>query len=282
MLFLRLRVRGFVRCRYSVVALVGLRQCGEAPLQTLRQRSRENNHILENPCIEWVGHCRIRQESRHRQCQPFIKKLHLVYRRPSIGSDERLGLLSKDSFHRAVMNVGVGSVQIRKRLLDPPADRFKQEPSVISAISACVENRKPEFKRHIEPRRWRRRSVQFHSRHIVNGVSAALDERNDAIQPSRAALKLQRSAGDQTEGANSTYIGKKGRSKQGVVGNVQENEVFRFTCRSFCGGRLCHWTVSNWIRLSRANSWTPIHGPIGSTCWHGLSRHREHPPNARV
>jgi hypothetical protein len=135
---LRLRARGFARCRWRGAGLAGLEVRGVSPLESLRQRSRENNHILENPCIEWVGRGSIRQKSRHRQRQLFIEKLHLLYRRSPIGSDERLCQLSKDSVHRPVMNVGVGSIQIRKRLLDPPIDRFKQEPGVISTIAACV------------------------------------------------------------------------------------------------------------------------------------------------
>jgi hypothetical protein len=73
----------------------------------------------------------------------------------------------------------------------------------------------------------------------VNGVSAALDERNDPIQPSRAALKLQRSAWDQAEGP--AYIGEKRWSKQGAVGNVQETKssellAGRFAARGFAIG----------------------------------------------
>jgi hypothetical protein len=81
------------------------------------------------------------------------------------------------------MDMEVHAVQVTDRFLRSSIYFLANKPGVDPGIQLLPSNSETEFQGHIEPWSRRRRSIQFHSRKVVNGVTTRLNQVEDPLEP---------------------------------------------------------------------------------------------------
>ncbi len=138
------------------------------------------------------------------------------------------------------MRVDVCPIEIAQRFLQPPWPGLEDKPSMLGACATgVVANRETKLERHVESWGWRRSPVQLNPRHIVNGIPAGFDERQDPVQPASTAGYFQGRPRDQTERAGAGDVGEKETAEASIVGKVEKN---RFLSNGACAP-FSRWSV---------------------------------------
>lgn len=90
---------------------------------------------------------------------------------------------TEDSLDRATVDIGICSIEIAGGSLEPIGFRFAYEPGMAAGVQFGPGNGHAQFQRHVKPRYSRRSNAHLYAREIVDGITAALDELEDPIQP---------------------------------------------------------------------------------------------------
>jgi hypothetical protein len=122
-------------------------------------------------------------------------------------------------------------------LWESPDHRFKNKPTVAPGVKLGPCDGQAEFEGHVKSRRAGRGAIQLDPREIVNGITAALYQRQNSIKPAFAAGDSEGGAGLEAKVGEANDVRKVEAAKPLVVRNVYENCVWlnerRHACSSY-------------------------------------------------
>ena len=91
-----------------------------------------------------------------------------------------------------------------------------------ASLGLLERHGKPQFERHIEPRRGRRCRVEFDTREVVERITTALEQVHDPVEATLTSRNLERGPRNQCEAAESREERQKQLFVLGIVGDVEE------------------------------------------------------------
>ena len=74
--------------------------------------SRDNAEFFKYSCMEWVVCAGAAQDVMKFQAKHSVYLHHLSHARSAFAADERVGYLAKNACNLAVVNVGIGTIEI--------------------------------------------------------------------------------------------------------------------------------------------------------------------------
>ena len=136
------------------------------------------------------------------------------------------------------MDVRIASVQITQGLWKSSDHRFKNKPTVAPRVKLGPCDGQAEFEGHVKSRRAGRGAIQLDPREIVNGIAAALYQRQNSIKPALAAGDSEGGPRLEAKVGQANDVRKVEAAKPLVVRNVYEYSIWLNGRRHACSSCL--------------------------------------------
>jgi len=143
----------------------------------------------------------------------------LVDRRLTIRPDQRVGQLDQHPLRLGAVDVGIDTVEITQRALEPKPARLEHEPLVPRLPVLTQADRQAQLEGHVEAGR---PAPDLDQAQIVKGVAARRDQLEDALESRIGARKLQGCARPEAEAAQPSNEREEQLLVARIVRNVQE------------------------------------------------------------
>lgn len=137
-----------------------------------------------------------------------------------VGPYEGIAHFAHYPAHRAIVDVGICTVQIAHRFCQATIERLEDKPLVLR-IGTSPRHSEAKFERHVETGRAWSAAIELDSREIMNRIRAALDQCGNTVQPAVTsnAKRRPRKKAHRAQGGN---VGKISTLELLVVGDIEE------------------------------------------------------------
>jgi hypothetical protein len=138
-------------------------------------------------------------------------------------ADEGVAEFAEDSGDGVGVNVRVSAIEVAEGFGETMRDGLHDKPGLMGHAELGDGDGEAELKGHVEAGSARTSGAELDLGKIVNGIAAALDEGEDAVQTAAAAGDFESDAGNHAKGVDGGEVGEEKIFVRTIVGKVEKD-----------------------------------------------------------